>query len=143
MEPSQSLSMLSHFSEVGRAVHPYQRPREQRSVPVRVFPAQLYEQARVTFSSMRPSQSSSLLLHVSVPGGAEALQVPHFPAAQVDVPLHFVLESVHAFVRPSSIEPSQSLSMLSHFSEVGRAVQLTHFPFEQRSVPLRLVPAQL
>src|SRR5262245_23137352 len=72
-------------------------------------------------SSAVPSQSSSRRLpHTSVLGPIEPLQLPHAPAAQVWVPATHSPTSVPHFCdSPSSVLPSQSLSLLSQISVAG------------------------
>ena len=96
-----------------------QTPAEQVFVPVHVPEPH----DSVKNSSICPSQLSSLLLQVSVVGSIEPVQEDHCPFEHVWVPfLHSPISEPHSLVepstqsQPSSVWPSQLLSMLSHIS---------------------------
>ena len=125
--PSQSLSMLSHVSVVGvPGVHvfPPHVPALHVSVPVLAHAPVPQLVALVRVSSVVPSQSSSMLLHVSVVAPPSGLHVfpPHVPAVHVSVPVlpeHAPTPQVVPLVKLSSVVPSQSSSRLLHVSVVA------------------------
>jgi hypothetical protein len=120
---SQSLSTPSQISVWGvGALHVDHTPAEQVSIPV----PHAEVQVSVRFSSTRPSQSLSTLSQrsdvITQTGGgggggghAVAEQEIHAPREHVSVPV-FPHSLVHARERLSSVELSQSLSLLSQIS---------------------------
>src|SRR5262245_48731538 len=157
---SQSSSLLLQVSATGptepaQVVH---WPETQVCVPATHSPVSVPQprvepSMQLQPSSTRPSQLSSRPLQVSVVGLIAPTQVPQAPAVQVCVPLwHTPVSMPHGCVRSSSTIPSQSSSMLLHFSATA-VMPPMHAPYAPpvhidcptaqapTSVPqLRLVP---
>ncbi|OQC41736.1 MAG: hypothetical protein BWX66_00652 [Deltaproteobacteria bacterium ADurb.Bin058] len=133
--------MLLQISATGVfAVHPSHLPAAQVSLPVQVPKALVTEHACDRPSSVKPSQSSSMLLQVSV-AGVFAVHSTQLPSLQVSVPVQvpkrFV--TVHARDSSSSISPSQSSSMLLQISAAGVfAEHLCQLPSLHVSMPLQV-----